>query len=60
MLMERGLDREYLPDPAKSLFIVDSPEQEEVANREFDTEGSDLNLVGGTRRRIQHTSTSSI
>ena len=25
MLMKRGLDREYLPEPAKSLFISDTP-----------------------------------
>ena len=31
MLMERGTDRGYLPDPAKSLFISDTPGQEEAA-----------------------------
>ena len=34
MLMGRGMDRGYFPETAKSLFIVDSPEQEEAAKKE--------------------------
>ena len=44
-----GLDRGYLPDPAKSLFIADSSEQEEVTKREFAVEGIYLNFIGGSR-----------
>ena len=39
LLMEKGLDRGYLPEPAKSLFIVDTLRQEEVVRREFAAEG---------------------
>ena len=33
MLMKRGPDRGYFPEPAKSLFISDTPGQEEGAKR---------------------------
>ena len=33
--MKRGPDRGFFPEPAKSLFILDSPMQEEAAKREF-------------------------
>ena len=35
LLMNRGPDRGCFPDPAKSLFILDTPGQEEAAKREF-------------------------
>ena len=44
MLMERGTGRGYFPEPAKSLFILDTPGQEEAAKREFAMEGLTLNL----------------
>ena len=47
-LMKRGPDRGYLPDPAKSLFISDTPGQEEVAKRGFSMEGLTLNFVSGS------------
>ena len=49
LLMERGTVRGYFPDPAKSLFIVDSPEEKEEAKREFDRAGLNLNYVDGGR-----------
>ena len=49
LLMERGPDRGYFPEPAKSLFILDTLEQEEAARREFAAEGLALNLVSGSR-----------
>ena len=49
MLMKRGADRGYLPEPDKSLFILDTPGQEEVAKREFMIEGLTLNFVSGSR-----------
>ena len=49
MLMKRGLDRGYFPEPAKYLFISDTPEQEEAAKREFAVEGLTLNFVSGSR-----------
>ena len=33
LLMERGTDRGYFPEPAKSLYISDTPEQEEATRR---------------------------
>ena len=33
LLMKRGMDRGYLPEPAKSLFILDTPGQEEAERR---------------------------
>ena len=33
--MKRGTDQGYFPEPAKSLFILDTPGQEEAAKREF-------------------------
>ena len=47
--MERGPDRGYLPDPAKSLFISDTSGQEEAARRELSVEGLVLNFVSGSR-----------
>ena len=49
LLMKRGPDRGYFPEPAKSLFISDTPGQEEAAKREFDKEGLCLNFVSGSR-----------
>ena len=48
LLTERGADRGYFTDPAKSLFISDTPEQVEAAIREFAAEGLALNLVSGS------------
>ena len=39
MLMEKGLEQGYFPDPAKSLFILDVPGQEEAAKKELVAEG---------------------
>ena len=33
LLIKRGPDRGYFPDPAKSLFILDAPGQEEASKR---------------------------
>ena len=49
LLMKRGPDRGYLPEPAKSLFISDTPVQEEAAKREFAAEGLILNFVSGSQ-----------
>ena len=48
LLMRRGPDRGYFPETAKSLFISDTPEQEEVAKQEFEVEGLTLNFVSGS------------
>ena len=48
LLMKRGPDRGYLPEPAKSLFILDNPDQEEAAKKQFAKEGLVLNLVSGS------------
>ena len=47
--MRRGSDLGYLPEPAKYLFISDTPGQEEAAKQEFAKEGLTLNFVSGSR-----------
>ena len=47
--MKRGTDRGYFPKPAKSLFISDTPGQEEAVKREFSKEGLCLNILSGSR-----------
>ena len=47
--MERGPDQGYLPEPTKSLFILDTPGQEEEAKREFAVEGLSLNYFSVSR-----------
>ena len=49
ILIKRGPDRGYFPKPAKSLFILDIPGQEEAAKREFAAEGLTLNFDSGGR-----------
>ena len=49
LLMNRGPERGYLPDPAKSLFIADNPEEKESTKREFERVGLNLNSVYGGR-----------
>ena len=49
LLMKRGPDRGYLPKPAKSFFISDTPGQEEAAKQEFAVEGLTLNFISGSR-----------
>ena len=48
LLMEQGLDRGYFPEPSKSLFIADKPEEKEVARLEFERAGLNLNYVNGS------------
>ena len=48
LLLKRGPYRGYFPEPAKSLFISDTPGQEEAAKREFAVEGLTLNFVNGS------------
>ena len=48
LLMKRGPDRGYFPEPAKSLFISDNPGQEKASKREFAKEGLVLNFVSGS------------
>ena len=47
--MDQGPNRGYFPEPAKSLFIAENPEDEEATNREFDRSGLNLNYVGVSR-----------
>ena len=47
--MKRGPYRGCFPEPAKSLFILDTPGQEEAAKREFAKEGLDLNFISGIK-----------
>ena len=45
LLMKRGPDRGYFPEPAKSLFISDTPGNEEATKQEFAKEGLVLNFT---------------
>ena len=47
MLMKRGPDRGYFPEPDKSLFISYTLGQEEAEKREFSIKGLTLNFVSG-------------
>ena len=48
LLMKMGPHRGYFPEPAKYLFISDTPGQKEAAKREFSIEGLTLNFVSGS------------
>ena len=47
--MKRGPDQGYFPKPANSLFISDTPGQEEAAKKEFAKEGLVMNFISGSR-----------
>ena len=49
LLMKRGPEQGYFPEPAKSLLISDTPEKEEATKREFAKEGLVLNFTRGSR-----------
>ena len=49
LLLERGYDWGYLPEPAKSLFILDLPAQEEVLKWDFRSEDIQLKFLSGSR-----------
>ena len=49
LLMKRGPEWGYLPEPDKYLFISDTPGKEEAARREFSVEGLTLNFVSGSQ-----------
>ena len=48
LLMKRGPEGGYSPEPNESLFISDTPGQEAGAKREFATDGLTLNFVSGS------------
>ena len=48
LLMKRGPDQGYFPELDKSLFISDTPGQEEAAKRGFAKEGLVLNFTRGS------------
>ena len=49
ILLEQGLAWGYFPDLDKSMFILDTPAQEEASWRVFLPEGLYLILVSGSR-----------
>ena len=49
LLIKRGPDQGYFPDPAKSIFVSDTPGKEEAAKRKFSVKGIDLNFVSSSR-----------
>ena len=49
LLMERGTNRGYFPKLAKSLFVLDTPGQEEAKRMKFAMEGIVLNFASWSR-----------
>ena len=49
LLMKREPEHGYFQEPANSLFIPNTPGQEEAVRREFAAEGLVLNFVSGSR-----------
>ena len=49
LLMKMRPDWGYFPEPAKSLFILETPGQEEAAKRALAVEGLTLNFVSGSQ-----------
>ena len=49
LLVKRGADRGYFPNPVKSLFILDTQGQEDTEKIEFSVEVLTLNFVSGSR-----------
>ena len=49
LLIRKGPEWGYSPEPAKYLFILDTLGQEEAAKQEFAKEGLTLNFVSGSR-----------
>ena len=49
LFMERGPDWGYFPESDNSLFISETPGQEEASKREFAVEGLTLNFVSSSR-----------
>ena len=49
LLTERGPNHGYLPEPAKYLFISETPGHEEAVKREFGVEGLVLKFESGSR-----------
>ena len=43
--MDQGPDRGYFPDPTKSLFIPEKPDEKEATKREFERAGLNINYV---------------
>ena len=49
LLMKRGPDQGYFPETANSLFILNTPGQEDAARRDSTVEGMVLNFVSDSR-----------
>ena len=47
--MYQGQDQGHFPEPAKSIFISNNPDDKEAARREFARADLHLNYVGGSR-----------
>ena len=46
IIMERGTERGYFPNPSKSLLIAYNPKDKEAVRWEFERSGQNLNYVG--------------
>ena len=49
LLMDQVLDWRYFPEPAKSLFVFNNPEEKEAVRQEFDRVALHINNVDGSR-----------
>ena len=49
LLMYQRLDRGYLHETDKLIFIDDNPEDEEAETQDFELAGLNFNYVGGSR-----------
>ena len=49
LLLEGGMYQGCFPDPSKSLFVADFPNQEASTQQNFEAEGLTLNFVTGSR-----------
>ena len=56
LLLERGTSRGYFPELANSLFVCDSPTQEETAKQVREAEGLRVNVVPGIRCFVAYVS----
>ena len=48
LILEWGVERGYLPELAKKIFVCDYSSQEEMANRAFSVDGLEMDVLPGS------------